>query len=131
MLDFVTLRLPYYKNITGILFSLSRNCDLTDHSSALLQFSLGWLFELPHFPGSDYFRKPVLEITGDERNKGLDQLNVIDEEILYICCPFLDEIKRIVSNATLNSRNVTVKHITPTTAVQSPTEMAKRKIEVV
>lgn len=129
MLDFITLRLSYYKNVSHILFSLSRFHHLTNYNSALILFSLGWLFELSHYPDSDYYRN-TFQFEFNNKNICLDKMNIIDEDLLYICCPFLNDLKRLLTNSTVNSKNVTVKHITPTTALQSPTELAKRKLEV-
>lgn len=150
MLDYVTLRLPYYISMYRILFDLHKNCDkvlrnksnVSNYNVSLVKFCLGWLFELPHFPDSEYFNfcTESLEVgvacpktpkpkskTAKERT--LDDLDLIDQNILYICCPYLDEIKKLLSSNALNS-SVTVKHITPVTAVQSSNEIAKKRLEI-
>lgn len=146
MLDYVTLRLPYYISVYKILFSLHKNCDRVlgskpngNYNASLVNFCLGWLFELPHFPDSEYFNFcvgahedgifcPKAKHKFDKERK-LDDLDIVDQNILYVCCPFLEEIKRLLSSNALNG-SVTAKHITPVTAVHSSNEMAKKKLEV-
>lgn len=59
----------------------------------------------------------------------LDELQVIDHNILYLCCPYLEEIKKLLSS-TVTSNTLSVKHITPVTALNSPDQIAKKKIQV-
>ncbi|KAJ8982233.1 hypothetical protein NQ317_013535 [Molorchus minor] len=150
MLDYVTLRLPYYLSLHKILFELHKSCEARsvlpknrcDYNVAMIRFCLGWLFELPHFPDSEYFNfctasQKELKFSCQEaqksgrkdvENKTLDDLDIVDQNVLYICCPYLEEIKRLLSSNVLNG-NVTVKHITPVTAVQSSDQMAKKRLE--
>ncbi|KAJ8939318.1 hypothetical protein NQ314_011176 [Rhamnusium bicolor] len=152
MLDYVTLRLSYNISIYKILFDLYKNYETSFETSnynyniSLVRFCLGWLFELPHFPDSEYFNfctstnsvdfKQIGRQKGQKtktkckeiKSKALDELNIVDQNILYICCPYLEEIKRLLSSNALNT-NVTVKHITPVTAVQSSNEITKKRIE--
>lgn len=150
MLDYVTLRLPYYLSLYKILFHLHKNCDkvlgnrtnVNNYNASLVKFCLGWLFELPQFPESEYFSFCLDVPEGDifylkspktkcksVKERKLDDLDIVDQNILYTCCPFLEEIKKLLSSDALNGL-VTVKHITPVTAVQSSDEIAKKKLEV-
>ncbi|KAJ8956313.1 hypothetical protein NQ318_015050 [Aromia moschata] len=146
MLDYVTLRLPYYLSVHKILFELYIKCDTHNtqynYAKCSVKFCLGWLFELPHFPDAEYFNFCTAPLPrretedgndgkpegNDAKLKSLDEANVVDQSVLYVCCPFLEEVKRLLSSDALNS-SVTVKHITPVTAVQSSREIAKKRLE--
>lgn len=136
MLDYVCLRLPYYVSIHQLLFQIYQSC-LTKctvrYNEALVKFSLGWLFELPHFPDQEYFSfcnsGAFLEEKKYKCRSSLDDLDLVDQSFLYICCPYLEEVRTLlISNA--QNHAVTVKHITPTTAVESTKEIAKKQLKV-
>lgn len=60
MMDIVSLRLPYYKQILEILYYIycgvnqanfsAPDCLISQQAAILLKSSLCWLFELPNFP---------------------------------------------------------------------------------
>jgi len=64
MMDIVSLRLPYYKQILEMLYYIyhainqtnlsSADCLISQQSAVLLKSSLCWLFELPNFPKDFY-----------------------------------------------------------------------------
>ncbi|XP_020292800.1 codanin-1 [Pseudomyrmex gracilis] len=64
MLDIVTLRLPYYKQILELLYYIYRavlqvdlsapDCLISEQAAVLLKSSLCWLFEMPNFPKDFY-----------------------------------------------------------------------------
>ncbi|XP_029042321.1 codanin-1 isoform X1 [Osmia bicornis bicornis] len=64
MLDVVSLRLPYYKQILELLYYiykavnqsefLAPDNSISQQTAILLKSTLGWLFELPNFP-KDYY----------------------------------------------------------------------------
>lgn len=140
MLDFLTLRLSYYMSVHKILFQLYKNYNhYGKHSSytiSLVKFSLGWLFELSHFPDTDFFNEMCKTANIDThftkkkvKEKMLDDLEIVDQNILYMFCPYLEEIKKLLLTDVSNN-HVTVKHITPVTTIQSAEEISKKKIEV-
>ncbi|CAH0548798.1 unnamed protein product [Brassicogethes aeneus] len=134
MLDYVTLRLPYFRDLFAVLFNLYKNYNGTAFNTSLIKISLGWLFELPSFPDTDFFNhidgtKENPQKTENKSKKSpLDSLDIVDQNILYICCPYLSELKKLLTNNTTQS-HVTVKHITPVTAVKSSNDIAKKKLE--
>lgn len=91
----------------------------------LIKLCLGWLFELPNVPGSLYynFEEPGERFT-------LNELRLVDQNVLIVCCPYLKEIKKVLLSNAASNEGVTVKHITPLTAVQSPAKIAKKRLEV-
>lgn len=148
MLDYVTIRLPYFQNILVQLFWLyhqfSENSSmvlenslvLNTSSMVLLKFCLGWLFELPHFPSDQYFTwlsNPNYSINSKPitlRNKlVLDNLDIVDHNILFTCCPYLEEIKKLLQSNSARS-GITVKHITPLSAVESTSEASEKRLKI-
>lgn len=148
MLDYITLRLPYYTTLFQMLFAVYRSIDDTDrhlppYNMALVKLCLGWLFELSNFPDIEYFNfctKSLIEKSQKEpcktngvhnscRKGELDFKVVVNQSVLYLCCPYLEEIKKVLT-ANASSNKVAVKYITPVTALESSTEMVKKKIEV-
>lgn len=137
MLDFVTLSLPYYTTIFKSLFWLYKNFTWAPKSNIyLIKFALGWLFNLSSVPDRNYlvfdaeFRGYQEEHKQSDRSiTYLDELQMIDHNILYFCCPHLDEIKKLLSSAG-SGNTLPVKHITPVTALQYPDEIARKKIQV-
>lgn len=140
MLDFITLKMPYYISVHKILFQVYKQYNKTEkncsYNTLLVKFSLGWLFELPHFPdleffanlyGTDNFQQKFHNI--NKNNKYIDDLNIVDQHILYTFCPFLEEIKKLLLTDVTNN-NATVKHITPVSTIQSGEELTKKKLEV-
>ncbi|VEN48881.1 unnamed protein product [Callosobruchus maculatus] len=135
MLDYVTLRLPYYMSCYRILFSIYRGVFKKkkgfDYNSVLIKSCLGWLFELPQFPDSEYLHFCVdckSDIEQPQNCSGIDDINIVDQDILYAFCPYLDEIKKLLTSTSSKS-SVTIKHITPVTAVRSFEQVNKKKFE--
>lgn len=139
MLDFSTLRLSYYISVYKVLFQLYRtyNQDIKhdSYNNALIRFSLGWLFELPHFPDSEFFTylsETEITMTNFKKKankvRTLDDLEIVDQNMLYIFCPYLEEIKKLLTD--VSNSQTKVKHITPVTAIQSGQEISRRKMEV-
>ncbi|XP_032667198.1 codanin-1 isoform X1 [Odontomachus brunneus] len=64
MMDAVSLRLPYYKQVSELLYCVycainhtdfsTSDCLISQQAAVLLKSSLCWLFELPHFPKDFY-----------------------------------------------------------------------------
>lgn len=128
MLDYVSLRLPYYISIIKQLFHIYHKVEMDVNnleSSILIKLCLGWLFELPNVPGYLYYNF-------EERSETitLNELHLVDQNTLMVCCPYLKSIKKLLRSNSSNTENVTIKHITPLTAVQSPTRIAKKRLEV-
>lgn len=129
MLDNVTLRLPYYNTVFKQLFNVYRNVEITENNLEgvmLIKLCLGWLFELPNVPGNLYYN---YEECCYER-LFINELRLVDQNVLMVCCPYLKEIKKLLLLNAAGNEGVTVKHITPLTAVQSPARIAKKRLEV-
>lgn len=88
MMDIVSLRLPYYKQILELLYYIyhavnhtdltAPDCLISQQSAVLLKSSLSWLFDLPNFPRDFYiaFQKTckIKEL------KGLKQMEKFSEK---------------------------------------------------
>ncbi|XP_053595302.1 codanin-1 isoform X2 [Microplitis demolitor] len=145
MMDSVSFYLPYYLKLCEILYYIYRTAyNLLNLETALLiTFSVGWLFELPNFPKDLYYNwhshynslkikvkhlrtekestktssklsvETSKNITG--RNIILDEMKIIDDRALYICCKFLKELKILLKsgNSSINSGSNANRHITP------------------
>ncbi|KAK0089388.1 hypothetical protein PV325_007546 [Microctonus aethiopoides] len=160
MLDSVSFRLPYYLDVCKCLYCIYRDIQysLHDGTALLLAFSIGWFFELSNFPKDIYFdwirsfrnkkselindiaiytsRKALLITNGNEgelnkNNIVIDELNIIDDRALYICCPFLKELKLLLTsgNSNLNSNNAN-RHITPVSSKLSQASTVTRTISL-
>lgn len=110
----------------------------------LLKFSIGWLFALCNFPERLYFNcrvsqfrrkfKSISNFSAQNLRSTLaielaqstdldqssasgpcaDSLEIVNERTLYVCCPFLTELKMLltVDHSNLNN-NTPIRHITP------------------
>jgi hypothetical protein len=58
----------------------------------------------------------------------LDDLDIVDEHCLYLCCPYMGELKLCLS-VGMGSACRTVKHITPVSA-SLDTPSAAKQIQV-
>ncbi|XP_044763026.1 codanin-1 isoform X2 [Coccinella septempunctata] len=135
MLDTVTLRTKYYTEVIHSMINLYRSfvrndASLPFYNSLLIKFSLGWFFELNNFPQHIFFEKLNDNRSKVQRCIGLDRLSIVDNNILYIFCPFLEEFRKLVANETTVKDRITSRHITPLSKVESAKESIKKKIEV-
>ncbi|XP_012280996.1 uncharacterized protein LOC105700032 [Orussus abietinus] len=113
---------------------------ISQQTALLVKFSLGWLFEQPNFPKDLYyafqsnlnhdkmkslFHPDKKEVPSPFYTSGLtstsirnctvnlDKLDIIDDRAIYICCPFLSEVKIILASGNTSSSSTTIRHITP------------------
>ncbi|XP_076255015.1 codanin-1 like protein dlt [Rhynchophorus ferrugineus] len=136
MLDKVTLRLPYYSSLNQMLFEIYASVMFTNeinYNTAVIKFCLGWLFELPHFPDTQYFNfclenRNYLPTVLKTNHISLDDLNIISQSVLYVCCPYLEEIKKALVTTALDDK-VSIKYITPVTAIDSKIEATRKKMQ--
>lgn len=103
----------------------------------LVRLCLGWLFELPNFPEGLYFNYCSNKLEINEQivhsktsANSLDDIRIVDHNVLYVCCPYLIEIKKVLISNSCNKDSITVRHITPLTALQSPLKVTKKRLEV-
>ncbi|XP_057716347.1 codanin-1 isoform X2 [Corythoichthys intestinalis] len=129
MLDFTGPLLFCYRVVLGTLCLLYRKmllgrCDEMPYLNKLLIVSvLGWLFQIPVIPEEVFFTSDFTEVAELEDSNvnasGLDCIPLVDQQLLYTCCPFLGEFRKLlaafVSGSSSKSGGV-VRKITPTSA---------------
>ncbi|XP_046383460.1 codanin-1 [Ischnura elegans] len=136
MIDRVTTCTDYYKEkFFPLLTSVYRDVVSGNepaplsHAMLLVRLCLGWLFEQPNFPQEIVFReKPASVESGcvyvdyssggmtSSKLKGPDDLDLIDEFAVYTICPFLSELRMVMSDSSggrSGSGTNIVRHITP------------------
>ena len=145
MLDYVTLRLEYLNRVFKLLFQIYINVEQLEQSpinlnEQLIRLCIGWLLELEHFPGELYFKwlsertyeidvKNKDTVTEPEVEKCLDDFDTVDHNILYICCPYLFEFRKLFASGRDNRANIS-KHVTPLTAFESSSDIASKRIKI-
>ncbi|XP_019746088.1 codanin-1 [Hippocampus comes] len=129
MLDFTGPLLLNYRVVLGTLCLLYRKmtlgrCSETSYLNRLLIVSvLGWLFQIPVIPEEVFFTSDFTKMAELEESNanaaGLDGIPLVDQQLLYTCCPFLDEFRKLlaafVSGSSAKGGGI-VRKITPTSA---------------
>lgn len=140
MMDAVSLRLPYYKQILELLFCIHSAINRIDFSTSdylisqqavvLLKSSLCWLFELPNFPKDSYTiwqknckvkeLKSLKHLQTDRAIPTkccLDKLEIITDRTMRICCPRVESTFSTFNGKFECRTNLNInKHITPVTS---------------
>ncbi|KAM3594797.1 uncharacterized protein V6R79_014388 [Siganus canaliculatus] len=139
MLDCVGPLLLCYRSVLGTLLLLYRRmllgrCGEMCYLNKLLMVSvLGWLFQIPVIPEDIFFTNEFTEVARLEEDSiastGLDCIPLVDQQILYTCCPFLGEFRKLlaafVSGSTARSGGI-IRKITPTSAELKDAPTANR-----
>ncbi|XP_077418569.1 codanin-1 isoform X2 [Vanacampus margaritifer] len=129
MLDFTGPLLLSYRVVLGTLCLLYRKivpgrCSETFYLNKLLIVSvLGWLFQIPAIPEEVFFTSDFTKVAELEEINGnavgLDCIPLVDQQLLYTCCPFLGEFRKLlaafVSGSSAKGGGI-VRKITPTSA---------------
>ena len=105
VLDPISIHLPYYHKLFDALIAVYRqltvdNSTINRLNSFFLRVNLGWLFESALFPRELLINKsstPELQ-NNNSLLKSLDESDVITESLMYKCCPYLSELKVILSS---------------------------------
>ncbi|GLV38328.1 discs lost [Carabus blaptoides fortunei] len=149
MFDYVTLRVPYFSQLVEMLYKI----QLRDNKSLgfmrriegpfMVKFCLGWLFELRHFPIETYYKWLPCQYHFTSQQEDVDdpptfqcfvdQLDLVDENVLYSVCPYLYEIRSLLTSSTENNtdRPGPAKYIRPiTTSINDPDTEEKRRKKI-
>ncbi|KAG7328248.1 hypothetical protein KOW79_008192 [Hemibagrus wyckioides] len=128
MLDYTGPFLPCYRTALGLLLQIYRRMRLGKVgeqyylNQMLLVAVLGWLFQIPVFPEDLFFSISVQELEDLENqtsSQGLDNLPLVDQQLLYTCCPYLGEFRKLLAAFVSGSASKTgglIRKITPTSA---------------
>uniref|UniRef100_A0A673I3L5 Codanin-1 C-terminal domain-containing protein n=1 Tax=Sinocyclocheilus rhinocerous TaxID=307959 RepID=A0A673I3L5_9TELE len=144
MLDYVGPFLPFYRTALCLLLQiykmvLGRGGELCYMNQLLMVAVLGWLFQIPIFPEDLFFstdvKEEIKELENITSSQGLDTLPLVDQQLLYTCCPYLGEFRKLlaafVAGSTSKSGGL-VRKITPTSAeLRGPsTTRSQQKLQV-
>ncbi|XP_027950247.1 codanin-1 isoform X3 [Eumetopias jubatus] len=128
--DHIVPLLDYYRSIFTVLLHLHRSLVLSKESEGemcflnklLLLAVLGWLFQIPTVPEDLFFLEEgqwdALEVATVASEHGLDGMPVVDQHLLYTCCPYIGELRKLLASWVSGSSGRSggfVRKITPTT----------------
>ncbi|XP_066481683.1 codanin-1 isoform X2 [Tiliqua scincoides] len=129
LMDHVAPFLDYYGKIFSLLLQLYRCLLLFEDkemcflNKLLILAVLGWLFQVPTVPENLFFAGEVrLErLTTDSgiTAQFLDSVPLVDQQLLYTCCPYLGELRKLLSSFVMGSGGKNggyIRKITPTAA---------------
>ncbi|XP_033127748.1 codanin-1-like [Anneissia japonica] len=142
MMDSTSPHLLYYQNLIITLVDIYRFLGLqfsieANTSWFFLICIMGWLFELPMFPPALFFNvfssnhQPSLPSLRPNSKDVifLDALNIVDRKLLYSCCPYLAEVKILLTRTMVGvgSKSTPMKKITPVSANPPPKPLITEK----
>ncbi|KAI4873318.1 hypothetical protein NFI96_029066, partial [Prochilodus magdalenae] len=143
MLDYTGPFLPCYRTALGLLLQLYRHLRLNKGqfylNQLLLVAVLGWLFQIPVFPEDLFFSMDVKdeleELEHHSSSQGLDCLPLVDQQLLYTCCPYLGEFRKLLAAFVSGNASKTgglIRKITPTSAEPRgpPTTRSQQKLHL-
>ncbi|XP_043554322.1 codanin-1 isoform X1 [Chiloscyllium plagiosum] len=142
MVDHVAPFLDYYRSAFTLLLQIYRSLVLTSEQNdsflnkLLILAVLGWLFQIPAVPEEMFFNEE--NVDGFEikvSDQGLDSIPLVDQQLLYLCCPYLSELRKLLASYVAGSgvkNGGYMRKITPTAAEPSvPTLVqSQQKLQV-
>uniref|UniRef100_A0A8C5MWA8 Codanin-1 C-terminal domain-containing protein n=1 Tax=Leptobrachium leishanense TaxID=445787 RepID=A0A8C5MWA8_9ANUR len=131
LVDSVAPFLDYFRKLFSLLLQLYRckliltdNKDMGFLNKLLLLTVLGWFFQVPSIPGELFFNNVTLhhDISASAvvaATQELDCVPLVDQHLLYNCCPYLGELRKLLSSFVAGSGSKNggfIRKITPTAA---------------
>ncbi|XP_042543826.1 codanin-1 isoform X3 [Dipodomys spectabilis] len=128
--DHIVPLLEYYRSIFILLLHLHRSLVLSQEregemcflNKLLLLAVLGWLFQIPTVPEDLFFLEEccvdAFAVDPAASDHGLDSIPVVDQQLLYTCCPYIGELRKLLASWVSGSSGRSggfVRKITPTT----------------
>ncbi|NXY16329.1 CDAN1 protein, partial [Atrichornis clamosus] len=145
LVDHIAPFLDYYRKVFGLLLQvyrlmvLSEDKEMSFLNKLLLLAVLGWLFQVPSVPEELFF-------TTDDRQErfmtdtvtsaqALDFVPLVDQQLLYTCCPYLGELRKLLASFVAGSGGKNggfIRKITPTAAesLAPKASVTQRKLQV-
>ncbi|XP_067414003.1 codanin-1 isoform X2 [Emydura macquarii macquarii] len=121
--------LDYYGRVFSLLLQLYRCMLLSEDkemsflNKLLILAVLGWLFQVPSVPEELFFTSEVREegLMRDTMTsaQALDSVPLVDQQLLYTCCPYLGELRKLLASFVAGSgakNGGFIRKITPTAA---------------
>ncbi|NXX46334.1 CDAN1 protein, partial [Tricholaema leucomelas] len=144
LVDHVAPFLDYYRKVFYLLLQMYRlmvlyeDKEMSFLNKLLILAVLGWLFQVPSVPEELFF-------TSDVRQEGLmmgtvtsaqalDSVPLVDQQLLYTCCPYLGELRKLLASFVAGSgakNGGFIRKITPTAAesLASKASVTQRKLQ--
>ncbi|KAM4690522.1 codanin-1 [Rhinophrynus dorsalis] len=129
LVDQVAPFLDYYRQVFCLLMHLYRyklilaeENEMGFLNKLLILAVLGWLFQVPPVPEEMFFDNESIQLgicsSTAVATQGLDSVPLVDQQLLYSCCPFLGELRKLLVSFVAGSgaRNGFLRKITPTAA---------------
>ncbi|OCT68578.1 hypothetical protein XELAEV_18039879mg [Xenopus laevis] len=145
LVDQIAPFLDYYKKVFTLLMHLYRyklilaeEREMGFLNKLLILAVLGWLFQVPPVPEELFFDNENVEgdfaVSSVTVTQGLDSMPLVDQQLLYSCCPYLGELKKLLLSFVAGSSAKNggfLRKITPTAAeplIPKPT-LSQKKLQ--
>ncbi|NXQ29941.1 CDAN1 protein, partial [Alaudala cheleensis] len=129
LVDHVAPFLDYYRKVFGLLLQvyrlmvLSEDKEMSFLNKLLILAVLGWLFQVPSVPEELFFttndRQETFVMDTVTSAQALDFVPLVDQQLLYTCCPYLGELRKLLASFVAGSGGKNggfIRKITPTAA---------------
>ncbi|NXN08355.1 CDAN1 protein, partial [Indicator maculatus] len=145
LVDHVAPFLDYYRKVFCLLLQVYRlmvlfeDKDMSFLNKLLILAVLGWLFQVPSVPEEFFFTTDVkqegLMMETVTSAQALDSAPLVDQQLLYTCCPYLGELRKLLASYVAGSgakNGGFIRKITPTAAesLASKASVTQRKLQV-
>uniref|UniRef100_A0A672TVQ9 Codanin-1 C-terminal domain-containing protein n=1 Tax=Strigops habroptila TaxID=2489341 RepID=A0A672TVQ9_STRHB len=123
LVDHIAPFLDYYRKIFCLLLLmvLSEDKEMSFLNKLLILAVLGWLFQVELFPAVSFSHQ--------------DSVPLVDQQLLYTCCPYLGELRKLLASFVAGSgakNGGFIRKITPTAAesLAPKASVTQRKLQV-
>ncbi|XP_048803385.1 codanin-1 [Lagopus muta] len=145
LVDHIAPFLDYYRKVFCLLLQvyrlmvLSEDKEMSFLNKLLILAVLGWLFQVPSVPEELFFatdvRQEGLVMDIATSAQALDSVPLVDQQLLYTCCPYLGELRKLLASFVAGSgvkNGGFIRKITPTAAesLAPKTSITQRKLQV-
>ncbi|KAF1654930.1 Codanin-1, partial [Aptenodytes patagonicus] len=145
LVDYIAPFLDYYRKVFCLLLQVYRLTVLSEEkemsflNKLLILAVLGWLFQVPSVPEELFFttdvRQEGLMMDTVTSAQALDSVPLVDQQLLYTCCPYLGELRKLLASFVAGSgakNGGFIRKITPTAAesLAPKASVTQRKLQV-
>ncbi|NXG02949.1 CDAN1 protein, partial [Sakesphorus luctuosus] len=145
LVDHIAPFLDYYRKVFGLLLRvyrlmvLSEDKEMSFLNKLLILAVLGWLFQVPSVPEELFFtpddRQERFMMDTVTSTQALDSVPLVDQQLLYTCCPYLGELRKLLASFVTGSgakNGGFIRKITPTAAesLAPKASVTQRKLQV-
>ncbi|NXK28752.1 CDAN1 protein, partial [Arenaria interpres] len=145
LVDHIAPFLDYYRKVFCLLLQvyrlmvLSEDKEISFLNKLLILAVLGWLFQVPSVPEELFFttdvRQEGLMLDTATSAQALDSVPLVDQQLLYTCCPYLGELRKLLASFVAGSgakNGGFIRKITPTAAesLAPKASVTQRKLQV-